>query len=329
MQLEFRHLRTVCAIADTGSVSKAATALGVAQPALTAQLQRIEAALGGSLFDRDRRGARPTVLGELVLARARVLLPAVEDLQQHATELAGADAQLVRFRIGSVGAPFLTGLVRRLERDFEGALVTTTSSWSARDLMETVAGGRGDFAVVGVCGDAEPPSGHGLEWTPIAADPVFVLLSDQHPAAAGEVELAELADMRWAVTPGDGCLAHCFVAACHRAGFAPRTMYEVDAVSCIDLAQGGDTVVLCQPTLRQPPGLAAVPIAGIPLTWRHLLGWYPRSAAARLADAVAERARDAYIDTVPRNPRYPEWLERHPGFGVQCPPDQRHHRQAV
>ncbi|HCU51791.1 MAG TPA: LysR family transcriptional regulator, partial [Micromonosporaceae bacterium] len=78
MNLELRHLRVVCAIAETGSVTKAASLLGLAQPALTAQLQRIERTLGGPLFDRDRRGATPTALGELVLARARVVLPAMK-----------------------------------------------------------------------------------------------------------------------------------------------------------------------------------------------------------------------------------------------------------
>ncbi len=59
MNLELRHLKVVCAIAETGSVTKAASLLGLAQPALTAQLQRIERTLGGPLFERDRRGARP------------------------------------------------------------------------------------------------------------------------------------------------------------------------------------------------------------------------------------------------------------------------------
>jgi len=89
MNLELRHLRVVCAIAETGSVTKAASQLGLAQPALTAQLQRIERAVSGPLFERDRRGARPTALGELVLSRARVLLPAMKGLQDEGARLAG------------------------------------------------------------------------------------------------------------------------------------------------------------------------------------------------------------------------------------------------
>ncbi|MGH8795377.1 MAG: LysR family transcriptional regulator, partial [Stackebrandtia sp.] len=48
MEVELRHLRAVCAVADAGSVSKAAAALGISQPALTAQLRRIEQSLGGA-----------------------------------------------------------------------------------------------------------------------------------------------------------------------------------------------------------------------------------------------------------------------------------------
>ena len=80
MDIELRHLRIVCAIAEAGSVTKAAAALGLAQPALATQLKRIERSLGGALFERDRLGARPTALGDLVLARARVLLPALRGL---------------------------------------------------------------------------------------------------------------------------------------------------------------------------------------------------------------------------------------------------------
>src|SRR5690349_24930856 len=101
MNLELRHLKVVCAIAETGSVTKAAALLGLAQPALTTQLQRIERALGGPLFERDRRGARPTALGELVLARARVLIPAVKGLQDEAARFAGTGEATSRYRIGA------------------------------------------------------------------------------------------------------------------------------------------------------------------------------------------------------------------------------------
>ncbi|MEU5696546.1 LysR family transcriptional regulator [Actinosynnema sp. NPDC020468] len=317
MKLELRHLRVVCAIADAGSLSKASSLLGLAQPALTAQLHRIESLLGGKLFDRDHKGARPTVLGELVLERARVLLPAFSRLQEDALRLVDDGLPGDRFRLGATNGPMLGGLVHRLTETHPGAHVSTHVSWSGTDLSVGVAQGRLDYILVGVCGDAPPPSEHGLTWAVVAIDPVFVIVPEDHPCTAQEeVELADFRDMQWAVTPGDGCFGDCFVAACSRAGFTPRTMYEVDTGSCVDLAQSGDAVVLCQPSFRRTPGLVAMPIAGVPLRWRHMMGWDPESPAAEFAPDVLRYACDAYRETVERNPRYESWLPTHPEYGA-------------
>ncbi|MET8464128.1 LysR family transcriptional regulator, partial [Micromonospora zamorensis] len=206
MNLELRHLRVVCAIAETGSVTKAASALGLAQPALTAQLQRIERTLGGPLFDRDRRGARPTALGELVLARARVLLPAMKGLQDEAARLAGAGGAPPCYRFGGVNSPILGRLVHRLAAEHPPAQITTFASWSVDELAQLVAGGRLDFALTGVCGDAIPSAGFGLSWQEVAIDPVLVLLPESHPLAErDEVRLADLRHEQWVAAPGDGC----------------------------------------------------------------------------------------------------------------------------
>src|ERR1700712_2136508 len=201
MNLELRHLKVVCAIAETGSVTKAASQLGLAQPALTAQLQRIERTLGGPLFDRDRRGARPTALGELVLSRARVLLPAMKGLQDEAARLAGAtnDDIMSRYRIGAVGGPILAGMVRRLSTVQPDAQITNHASYWVDELATMVAAGKLDYAQVGVCGDAMPSAEYGLVWQTIAVDAVCGLLQEDHPLAKGfDIDLAELADEHWA-----------------------------------------------------------------------------------------------------------------------------------
>ncbi|HWH00639.1 MAG TPA: LysR family transcriptional regulator [Pilimelia sp.] len=318
MDLELRHLKVVVAIADTGSLTKAAALLSLPQPALTAQLQRIERALGGPLFDRDRRGARPTALGELVLARARVVLPAMKDLREEAARLTDADTDAVRYRLGAVNGPIVGGLVHRLAADEPHARITTYASWSADELTTLVGTGRLDFAVVGVCGSASPRGEHGVTWRTLATDAVFVLLPQRHPLAARpEVELAALAEVHWVAAPGDGCFADCFAAACARSGFTPRTMYEADPRGCVDLVEAGDAVALCQPTFRTVPGLVTRPLAGAPLRWRLLLGWHPDAAAAQAADRVLRYAAQAYADSVARAPAYADWLARHPHFGLQ------------
>ncbi|WP_433441361.1 LysR family transcriptional regulator [Nonomuraea sp. CA-141351] len=309
MDLELRHLRIVRAVADAGSVSKAASLLGLAQPALTAQLKRIERGLGGALFERDRHGARPTRLGELVLSRARVLLPAAQELQEEAVRFAASPSS-PGYRIGATNGPILGGLVDRLATERP---VSTYTSWSARELTSMVELGRLDYVLTGACGDSGTPAG-ALAWESIALDPVFCLVGEDHPAAKEkEVELAGLAGEHWAVTPGDGCFADCFATACARAGFTPGTIYETDVSTCTHLAQVGRAVVLCQATHQPAQGLVMVPLAGAPLRWRQLLGRHPTAPDAAW---VVAQAKQVHMDAVRRSPVYSDWLVRNPGYGT-------------
>ncbi|QSB15764.1 LysR family transcriptional regulator [Natronosporangium hydrolyticum] len=325
MKLELRHLRIVCAIADTGSITKAAAALGLAQPALAAQLKRIERAIGGQLFERDRHGARPTPLGELMLTRARILLPAIQGLEDEAARLASTAATTMKaYRIGTVNGPILSGLMQRLTSEYPDAVLSTHTSWEASELAEMLATGRLDYALVGACGSSSPPTALGsgaerdLAWHVVAVDAVFILLPEDHPLAGQrEVDLSDLADASWVMTPGDGCFRSCFAAACARAGFTARDMYEGDVRTCVELVEAGTAIAPCQSSFRPPPGLVSVPIAGTPLHWRHLLGWHPETPASQHADRIAYYAVEAYQDAVERLPRYAEWLRRQPQFGAQ------------
>ena len=318
MNLELRHLKVVVAIAETGSVTKAASALGLAQPALTAQLQRIERTLGGPLFERDRRGARPTALGELVLARARVLLPAMKGLQDEAARLAGAGTAMSQYRFGGVNSPILGRMVHRIAADQPHAQISTYASWSVDELAQMVLSGRLDYVLSGVCGDATPSAEFGLTWRAVAMDAVFVMLPEAHPlATADEVDLAELGSEQWVAAPGDGCFGDCFAAACARAGFTPRKVYETDVRGCMDLVDAGEAIALCQATFRPVSGLVTRPLAGAPLRWRLLLGWHPEAPAARIAGRVLGHAVAAYTDSLDRNPGYLAWLAQNPSFGPQ------------
>ncbi|MEU7029049.1 LysR family transcriptional regulator [Streptomyces sp. NPDC046275] len=299
MDLELRHLKTIRAIADAGSLTRAATALGLAQPALSAQLKRIERALGGALFERGRDGVRATALGDLVLERARVVLPAICELQEEAVRFAREGA--AGHRLGGTHGPLLGGLVDRLTRGAPGAPVTTYTSWSEREIAAGVAAGRLDFALVGVCGESSPPEAGRLAWTEVARDPVHVMLATFHPLAGrAEVGLGELADEAWTDVPGDGCFGDCFAAACVRAGFTPRCVYETDTASCVHLVQVGRAVGLCRATFPATLGLVTRPLTGTPLIWRHLLGWHPEGRAAPRAPDVLAHARAAHADALAR-----------------------------
>lgn len=314
MDLELRHLKTIRTIADAGSLTKAAAALGLAQPALSAQLKRIERALGGELFERGRHGVRATALGEFVLARARVVLPAVSGLREEAERFTRGGAHRRGFRLGGTHGPLLGGLVDRLAAAHPGVPVTTHTTWSERELAALTAEGRIDFALIGACGAAPPPQSALLVWREVARDPVFVMLPTDHPLAAGpEIELAALAGEAWTDVPGDGCFADCFAAACARAGFTPSSVYETDTASCVHLVQVGRAVGLCRATFPPTPGVVTRPLAGAPLYWRHLLGWHPESYAHDTAAEVFAHTAAAHAEAAARSESYSAWLSVVPG----------------
>lgn len=83
MHIPWSDVELVVAIADAGSLSKAARALGLTQPTVSRRLAELEAALGEPLFARAVAGTAPTAFGERVLAPAR-------RMAEHAAELGQA-----------------------------------------------------------------------------------------------------------------------------------------------------------------------------------------------------------------------------------------------
>jgi LysR family hydrogen peroxide-inducible transcriptional activator len=73
-----RQLECLVAVAETGSFRRAATSLGISQPALSAQVQAAEHVLGIQVFERDRRNVLITPAGDDVVGRAREALVAVD-----------------------------------------------------------------------------------------------------------------------------------------------------------------------------------------------------------------------------------------------------------
>jgi DNA-binding transcriptional LysR family regulator len=89
--LDWTALRDFLAVAETGSLSRAARRLGVSQPTLTRRMAALEARLRTELFRRTARGVELTEAGELVLPAARQM-----EQEAHGVEIAisGRDAAL-------------------------------------------------------------------------------------------------------------------------------------------------------------------------------------------------------------------------------------------
>jgi DNA-binding transcriptional LysR family regulator len=162
--LDIRHLRTFAVVAEHGTVSKASTLLGVAQPALSRQIKDLETELDVKLFDRIRRRLVLTNEGQLLLGDCRSVLGAVHSLKDRALLLRRPDAGVLKVAatpqtIDGVLSVFLaryaerrpnvqiklteafgTELVTKLDRGDVHIIVTTAGAIEAnRSSFETIS----------------------------------------------------------------------------------------------------------------------------------------------------------------------------------------------
>ena len=89
--IEFRHLRTLVALRDTGSLVEAADSLFLTQSALSHQLKDLEDRLDCSLFYRKTKPPRFTSAGRRLLKLADEVLPMVKNAQRDISRLAGGE----------------------------------------------------------------------------------------------------------------------------------------------------------------------------------------------------------------------------------------------
>jgi DNA-binding transcriptional LysR family regulator len=94
--MNLRHLHTFATIVDVGGLVKAATRLHLSQPALSRQIQALEAELGVALFDRVGRRVQLTSQGEDLLLRSRRLLAEADALGERARELKSGETGILR-----------------------------------------------------------------------------------------------------------------------------------------------------------------------------------------------------------------------------------------
>src|SRR5690554_8218806 len=80
--LELRHLRTLLALRNAGSLTRAAELLNLTQTALSQQLRQIEEHYGGAVFERKSIPIAFTAIGRRLLKLADTILPTVEEAAQ-------------------------------------------------------------------------------------------------------------------------------------------------------------------------------------------------------------------------------------------------------
>lgn len=288
--MELRQLEYFVAVAEEANFTRAAERIHVAQPAVSAQIQRLERELGQPLLDRSRRTVRLTAAGEAALPYARAALAAVADIHVAVEEL----TQLVRgtVAIGTVTSHSVD--IPSLLADFHAdhsEVEITLSTDSSDTLMEMVRTGRLDAAIVSA-GPGERPEGLDVEVVTDEAIAAAVSPTDEL-ASRKTVRLTDLADRQLIALPVGAGIRHQFDAACAKAGVSPRVAFEASTpLALADLAERGLGVAIVPASLPRGRdglhGLLLVPeLRGLlVLAWRS---GGPMSPAARVLVDKARR----------------------------------------
>ncbi|OUC95783.1 LysR family transcriptional regulator [Streptosporangium minutum] len=312
MDLDIRHLRMICAIADTGSVTRAAARLGLSQPAMTNQLHRVEDLIGEAIFVRSRSGVEPTPLGRQVIARARIVLTEVDTLFGDLRGPSGPDGVV---RLGCVHLACVASVVDRVGDMLPSHEISLRIEPSTALLAEALTHGHLDAALLGIIeGFDVPLTAPVVSRTLIPRYPIFIALSAAHRLAGEEeIHLADLKDESWISPPGadDGSLA-ALRASCRAVGFEPNVRYDAPSGAGRPLVAAGHGVRLVDPSWPAPPGTVVRPLAGQPQVARLVVAWRRDRLSNGQAAAVYRGLATAYSDHVDDNPVFKRWWDAHP-----------------
>ena len=167
--MELRQLRTVLAIAETGSLTKAAELLHVVQPALSRQLKQLEDELGIPLFERNRLGMVLTVPGRRFVDQVRVSL---KGLNEARAGIGAAKSDLLgTVSIGmlpSLATALAGPLVIALQQQYPNLRVRIATGFSDF-LQEGLEGGKLDICLMGDYLQSEL-----LQTSPVYSEPIYV-----------------------------------------------------------------------------------------------------------------------------------------------------------
>ncbi|MDH6577302.1 LysR family transcriptional regulator [Kitasatospora sp. MAP5-34] len=309
MELELRHLRVLCAIADAGSVGRAASVLGYSQPAMSTQLRRIESHFGELLFERRVSGVVLTEYGVEVLAQARDVLARMDAIGHRPRGSVAGTRQTLR--IAATNSPVLSGMVVRTRNRIPDLALTVRSVYSSSEIVELLQEGEVDVAIAADYPGLPLRHSAAVTHRGIATAPCFVALPSRHRLRHRlEVSLADLADDAWFLTPDDGAgWPGVFHQACAAAGFTPAAVHEFlgDQLQLQNMIADGLGVSVVQATMRPIPDILVKPLTGTPLWCRYVLAWRCDSFAAEVADTLFSCATAAYHDLIAQAPHFQAW----------------------
>jgi len=204
-RLKLRDLYVFFTVVQRGSMAKAATHLGVSQPAVSEVIGDLEHALGVRLLDRSAHGVEPTVYGRALLTRSRA---AFDELKQGIKDIEFlADPTAGELRIGcveSIASAILPPVIERFSQQYPRIVLhvtdaVTTATLDLPELRERTL----DLVLARIVGSLAKDD-HDLN-VEILFNDYLVLVAGKRTrwANRARIDLAELVDEPWVLTPAN------------------------------------------------------------------------------------------------------------------------------
>ena len=297
MELKLKDLRYLVAVADLRHFGRAAARCFVSQPTLSAQLKKLEQDLGVQLIERAPNNVALTPAGEEIVARARRILEASEEVvtlaSGHRDPLAGRLRVALLPTIGPYLLPRVASAIRRRLSRLELRLY----EYQTAPMLEKLHDGQLDVGIL-----ALPVELDGLESRELYREAFMVAVPERHPLAARET--LRVADLRGAtlLLLEDGhCLRDQALEVCSRAGVREQQDFRATSLETLRqmVATGAGVTLLPELAGRgaygSARGVVLRPFAR-PAPVRHIGALWRKSTARRAAiDAlctlIAEHAK--------------------------------------
>ncbi len=291
--ISIRQLQYVVAVADTLGFHRAAESCHVSQPTLSTQIAQVEAVLGVTLFERDKRRVLVTDVGREVVERARAVLVAVGDLLATAERARDPFAATLRIGVIPTVAPYLLPeitpeLTRRFPR-----LQLVFREEKTDEIVAHLDTGELDGGLLAF--EAELGD---LARAEVTMDPFVVALPRHHALAKRKtVKLGDIADEPVLLLDEGHCLREHALSLCHKVGARETDLRATSLATLVQMVSAGVGVTLLpalavdvenrRAQLDIKPLAAPVPKRTIGFVWRK------SAPNAKVFAALADAAKAA------------------------------------
>jgi DNA-binding transcriptional LysR family regulator len=259
---DLRQLRSFVAIAEEGSITRAAERLHIAQQSLSQQIRTLEAQLGAPVLTRSSRGVTPTAVGLVLLREAHAVLAQAERAADAVHRAARGETGVLRVGFLTTVAHDLMPPIVRAFTEQDRGIALHTEDLTIAALVGGVRDGRLD------AGLSRPPLVDDVVTELLFDEQVAAVLPAGHPLAdRDELTLADLAAEPWVLTPRSSWPPwhRKYDADFAAAGYRPRVVQRgttPQALLALVAAGVGVTRLPLSSRSLRVDGVAFVPLAG-------------------------------------------------------------------